>query len=103
MAHIKDEERKKLNRKLKDMKKPTCPDKPKYDHYRQYSRHMGDINIHGDPIESNPEWIEAYRKWRKLREQYEEDMKIWNQLKLIKKIRHSSLATCLTKYKIEQL
>jgi hypothetical protein len=99
----KDEERKKLNRKLKDMKRPPLPVEPKFENYKHFARHMGDKNIHGDPITSNPEYVEALRKYYKEKEQYDEDIKLWNQLKLIKKIKHASLATCITKYKIDLL
>lgn len=93
---------KKLNKKLESMTKPVKPVSPKWENYKHFDRHMGEVNADNVPITSNPEFIAALKKFHVKEDQYKKDIVLWNQLKLIKKIKYASLAKCITEYEINK-
>lgn len=83
------------------MEKPIKPIEPKpSDFQRIYS---GARNHLGEEIQSNPQFIIAYKKYQKDLEQYNKDIYIYEQLKFLKIIRYSSDKLVLKKYKIVKI
>jgi hypothetical protein len=88
------------------MERPIKPEEPNLLDKKKYPDSECPIgkNYLGDPIQlPNPTWLNDMEKYRKNLEKYNKDIKIWEQIKLIQKIKGSCLKTCLEKYKIEKI
>jgi len=82
--------------KLEDMVKPIKPIEP---HYKSFTREQIGTK---DDIEKSP-YLLALEKYYKELYQYELNIALWEQVKLIKDIQRSNLKLCLKKYKVEKI
>lgn len=79
---------------------PDCTDKKKYpDSERPNVKNYLGATIKG----THPGFVADYTKYQKDLGKYNIDIKLWEQIQLIKKIKHTSLKTCIEKYHITKI
>lgn len=71
------------------MEKPTKPEEPKPS---QFPRET--------PVSKNSPYVKAYRAWQKKQEQYEKDLYLYEQTKLIRFVKNADIKLILSKYEI---
>lgn len=71
------------------MEKPTKPEEPKPS---QFPREK--------PVSENSPYVKAHRAWQKKQEQYEKDLYLYEQTKLIRFVKNADIKLILRKYEI---
>lgn len=71
------------------MKKPIKPEEPQPS---QFPRET--------PVSENSPYVKAHRVWQKKQEQYEKDLYLYEQTKLIRFVKNADIKLILRKYEI---
>lgn len=82
-----------------DMTKPKKPTEPVLMNYPIPEKPTG-VNYAGEPIYQNLDFIRDYKKYLKDIDNYNSEIEIYEQVKLIKLIKNSTEKYCLKKLKI---
>ena len=81
-----------------DLEKMVKPIKPIYPDYKNFPREHGVKST----LENPSPYVVALNNYGKELRQYELNLELWEQVKLMKDIQRSKLKLCLKKYKVKK-